>query len=134
MMRKPGSSIRGFSLIEMLVGLLITSFGLLGLVALQARAMQLSVGSEDAQRATLLASEMATLMFNSNTVDVSPAVVAAWAARVADTSAKGVPNGIGTVTAIDATKARISVTWSLPRSGASAGDTHRYLTDVVIPR
>ncbi|MDR7271320.1 type IV pilus assembly protein PilV [Pelomonas saccharophila] len=133
-MRKSRSSNQGFSLIEMLVGLLITSFGLLGLVALQARAMQLSVGSEDAQRATLLASEMAAIMFNSNTVDVSPAVVKAWAARVADTSAKGVPNGIGTVTATDATKARITVTWSFSQSGRSAGDTHQYLTDVVIPR
>jgi len=133
-MRKSGSSQRGFSLIEMLVGVLITSFGLLGLVALQARAMQLSVGSEDTQRATLLASEMATIMFNSNTVNVSPDVVKAWAARVADTSAKGVPNGKGSVTATDATKARITVTWSSSPSGGSAGDAHQYLTDVVIPQ
>lgn len=121
-------------MIEMMVGLLITSFGLLGLVALQARALQSSIGSEDAQRATLLASEMAATMLNTNTVNVNPAVVNAWASRVADTSARGVPNGVGTVTIIDDTKARVAVSWRPVQSNGAASDMHRYLTDVVIPQ
>jgi len=134
MMRSLKPSQSGFSMIEMLVGLLITSFGLLGLIALQARALQSSIGSEDAQRATLLASEMAAILLNANRVDVDKFVVERWAKRVADTSAQGVPNGVGTVTVIDATKARIVVSWWPVSSRGAAGDQHQYRTDVVIPQ
>lgn len=121
-------------MIEMLVGLLIMSLGLLGLVALQSRALQSSIGSEDAQRATLLASEMAAIMLNANRVDVDKFVVAKWAKEVADTSARGVPNGVGTVTVIDATKARIVVFWRPVSSRGGAGAEHQYRTDVVVPQ
>jgi len=121
-------------MIEMLVGLLLMSFGLLGLVALQSRALQSSIGSEDAQRATLLASEMAAILLNANSVNVDKFVVETWAKRVADTTAKGVPGGVGTVTVIDATKARITVSWRPVSSRGAAGDQHQYRTDVVIPQ
>jgi type IV pilus assembly protein PilV len=134
MMRSFKSSHRGFSMIEMLVGLLIMSFGLLGLIALQARALQSSMGSEDAQRATLLASEMAAIMLNANRVDVDKFVVDTWAKRVADTRVKGIPNGVGSVTRLDATKARITVAWRPVQSNGAAGDLHQYMTDVVIPQ
>jgi type IV pilus assembly protein PilV len=122
----------GFSMIEMLVGLLIISFGLLGLINMQARALQSAVGTEDSQRAALLANEMAATMFNLNTLDINPTTVEAWAARVSDTSTVGVPNGTGTVTMLDAHTARITVTWTPPNSTGAANDTHTYSTDVVI--
>lgn len=121
-------------MIEMMVGLLITSFGLLGLIALQARALQSSIGSEDAQRATLLASEMAAIMLNTNRVDVDNFMLESWAKRVADTSAKGVPNGEGTVTVINPTTARIVVSWRPVSSHGADGEKHQYRTDVVIPQ
>ncbi|WP_235537719.1 type IV pilus modification protein PilV [Pelomonas sp. Root1217] len=125
---------RGFSLIEVLVGILIISFGLLGLITLQARALQVSVSSEDSQRAAMLASEMAAQMLNLNSVNVPAAVVAAWAARASDPTNGGVPNGVGTVTAANATTARITVTWLPVQSTGAANDTHTYSTDVVIPQ
>lgn len=125
---------RGFSLIEMLVGILIVSFGLLGLITLQSRALQASVSSEDSQRAALLASEMAAQMANLNTVNLNPTLVAAWAARASDPASGGVPSGVGTVTVTNATTARVTVTWTPVHSTGSANDTHTYTTDVVIPQ
>ncbi|MGM9483694.1 type IV pilus modification PilV family protein [Roseateles sp. NT4] len=126
-------SSRGFSLIEMLVGILIISFGLLGLITLQARALQVSVSSEDSQRAAILASEMAATMLNRNSVNVDAAVVAAWAARASDPASGGLPNGAGTVSVTNATTARVTLTWTPVQSNGAANDTHNYFTDVVIP-
>lgn len=133
MMMQPRNASRGFAIIEMLVGILIISFGLLGLVTLQGRALQVSVSSEDSQRAALLANEMAATMFNLNTVSLNPAMVDTWAKRVADTANGGVPNGTGTVTAVNATTARVTITWRAVQSTGAANDTHTYTTDVVIP-
>ncbi|MBV8034330.1 prepilin-type N-terminal cleavage/methylation domain-containing protein [Roseateles sp.] len=133
-MNPPRRISRGFSLIEMLVGILIVSFGLLGLITLQARALQVSVSSEDSQRAALLASEIAAQMFNQNTVNLNPAVVTAWATRVANPANGGVPNGTGTVSVTNATTARVTVTWTPVQSTGAVNDTHTYFTDVVIPQ
>ena len=125
-MSTPRRSTRGFSMIEMLVGVLIISFGLLGLITLQARALQSAVGTEDSQRASLLANEMAATIINSGNDNVAPAVVAAWAANVATPASGGLPGGVGTV-AVNGASARITVTWTPVHSS----DTHRYSTNVI---
>lgn len=125
---------RGFSLIEMLVGILIISFGLLGLITLQARALQASVATEDSQRAALLANEMAALMINANNVNLDETtVVKPWAARAADPASGGMPNGVGQVS-VTGNTARITVTWKPTGTTGAANDNYRYVTDVVIPQ
>ena len=127
----PRGRARGFTLIEELVAIVLMSFGLLGLVSLQARAVQYSVSAEDSQRAALLANEIATRMWGANTVTLDQTtVIDPWAARVADAAASGLPNGVGTVT-VAGNVARIVVQWRPPR--AAVGDENRYQTDVVIP-
>ena len=123
---------RGVSMIEVLVAILLISFGILGLVSLQARATQYSVSAEDTQRAALLANEIAAQMWGANTVSLDAATVDAWAARVADASVAGLPNASGTVT-VDAggNVARITVQWRPPHAAADADN--RYMTDIIIP-
>jgi type IV pilus assembly protein PilV len=59
---------RGFTLLETLVALLVFSVGLLGIVALQARSIQLSVDGEDRNRAALLADEVISAMWAARCV------------------------------------------------------------------
>ncbi|MBN8491879.1 MAG: prepilin-type N-terminal cleavage/methylation domain-containing protein [Burkholderiales bacterium] len=123
---------RGLSMIEVLVAVVLISFGILGLVSLQARAVQVSVSAEDSQRAALLAGEIAATMWGENTVSLDEAVVEAWADRVADPAVTGLPNATGTVV-VDAggDVARVTITWRAPH--AAEGEENRYVTDIVIP-
>ncbi len=128
--RKPLA--RGISLIEVLVVVVLFSFGLLGLVGLQARAMQVSVNAEDSNRAALLASEVAAAMWNNDSETLDGAVIDAWALRVANTAAGGLPAGVGTVV-VNGDVARITVTWQPPGQGTTAQPS-RYITEVLIPQ
>ncbi len=62
---------RGFSLIEVLVAIVIFSVGMLGVVGLQARAIQLSVDSEDRNRAAQLADDIVATMWTQGTTDAA---------------------------------------------------------------
>jgi len=125
-----GRRSRGLSMIEALVAIVLISFGILGLASLMAKAVQFSVSAEDSQRAALLASEITTAMWGANSVTLTPAVVTAWAARVANPAVAGLPNGVGSVD-VTANVARVTVQWRAPR--AAVGEENRYVTDVVIP-
>lgn len=118
------------SMIEVLIVIVLFSFGLLGMVGLQARATQTSVSAEDNNRAALLANELATLMWSSNTVSLPAAAIAAWNTRVAEATGQGLPNGAGTVTVVG-NVARIIISWRPPQQ--AAGDVRRYSTEVLIP-
>lgn len=121
---------RGMSMIEVLIVIVLFSFGLLGMVGLQARATQTSVSAEDNNRAALLANELATLMWSSGTVSLPAASITDWNLRVADATVNGLPDGIGTVTLIG-NVARITITWQPPH--LATGDLRRYVTEVLIP-
>ncbi len=121
---------RGISLIEVMVVLVLFSFGLLGLVGLQAKALQVSVNAEDSTRAALLASELATAMWTNNTANLPAAAITAWQTRVANATAAGLPGGTGAV-AVTGNVARITITW-VP-TGTPAGTENRYITEVLIP-
>jgi type IV pilus assembly protein PilV len=121
---------RGFTLIEVLIVLLLFSVGLLGLVGLQAKAMQVSSSGEDSARAALMANELASTMWGNNSINLPAAAITGWKARLADPTVNGLPNGDATVTVAGNT-ATVTVTWRAPQEPATA--THRYVTQVVIP-
>lgn len=119
---------RGMSLIEVLVAILIFSFGLLGFVGLQARAIQFSTSAEDSSRAALLANELATTMLNQQTL--TPSSLTAWQARVADPTAGGLPSGVGT-SVVTGNTALITISWT-PTSAASGAVANKYVTEVIL--
>ena len=125
----------GLSLIEVLVGVLLISFGLLGLISLLGRSVQFSVVSEDSLRATLLANEMAATIVSqqastAGAIALDAATLTAWQTAVANPSGKGLPNGVGAVT-VSGRTAQISVQWRAPSAAASA--VNNYATAVVLP-
>jgi type IV pilus assembly protein PilV len=119
----------GFTLIEVLVAILICSFGLLGIVGLQARAMQYSVSAEDSNRAILLANEITAEMYSINMVTLPPAVITAWQDRVsAPPSAGGLPGGVGTID-IAGGVATVRVQWLPPGPTATR---NQYVTQLSL--
>jgi type IV pilus assembly protein PilV len=122
-------STRGLSLIEVLVVIVLFSFGLIGMVAMQAKAVQNSVSAEDSVRAALLANDITSEMWANGTINLPTATVTAWSAAVANTTARGLPNGVGTVTVVG-TIATISVTWRAPHE--PDGTVHTYTTQVQV--
>ncbi len=124
--RRLQKSQSGFTLIEVLVALLICSFGLLGIVGLQARAMQYSVSAEDSGRAILLANEITTEMYTLKTLTLPTTVTNAWATRVATPSAGGLPGGIGTVE-VAGRVATVTIQWRAPGTSSTQ---NQYVTQL----
>lgn len=129
----------GMSLIEVLVAILIFSFGIVGLIGLQARALQYSTSAEDTARAALLANELASAIVlaqpNPRTAVVLPAAVyAAWQTRVATPTAGGLPNGTGVAAAVagSTTALNVTITWR-PQTAAVTAQPNKYVTQVIVP-
>lgn len=118
------------TLIEVLIALLLFSFCFLGLVGMQAKAVQISVDSENRTRAAIMANEITTAMILQNTL--TP-FLADWQARVQDERTSGLPDGLGTVSAADADgTVTVTITWHAPSTLATAQDS-RYVTQVALP-
>jgi type IV pilus assembly protein PilV len=123
----------GLTLIEVLVAILIFSFGLLGFVGLQARAIQYSAGAEDSNRAALLANELASQMLTAQTANLPTTTITDWQARVSDATVTGLPNGAGTVSTTG-NVATITLTWQPPSAiSGAANSVNQYVTQVIIP-
>ncbi|HTC38879.1 MAG TPA: type IV pilus modification protein PilV [Steroidobacteraceae bacterium] len=105
---------RGMALLECLMALLIFSVGLLGLLGLEARVMNISTDSENRGRASMLASEVASQMWLNNTVSAAAPAVVAAGANAGNQTLGGLPGGVVTVTAVPGTTnaADITVTWT----------------------
>ena len=104
---------RGMALIECLMALLIFSVGLLGLLGLEARVMNISTDSENRNRAAMLASEVASQMWLNNTVLSTAPTIAAIAANAGNQTLGGLPGGVVAVVPVAGTTnaADITVTW-----------------------
>jgi type IV pilus assembly protein PilV len=122
------------ALIEALVSILIFSFGVLGLIGLEASAVRFSVDAEDRNRAALIANEVASDMWLSNSVSLNAAQLSAWQTTVADPTSGGLPNGNLTVTATGgATRsADIALTWIAP-SDPAGSPSRQFTTRVTLP-
>ncbi|MES2832164.1 MAG: type IV pilus modification protein PilV [Pseudomonadota bacterium] len=123
----------GMSLIEVLVSLLIFSFAFLGLIALQARAVQASTDAEDRSRASLLANEIISTMWTQKNLSLPPATTAAWEARVRDEAVSGLPGSRGDISLPDANGVvTVEIIWRAPFRKVSDQDS-RYKTQVTMP-
>lgn len=125
------SAVLGVGLIEVMVSLVIFLIGVLGLVKLQAHAIQVDTQAGDRNRAADLANEVVTQMWTNQTSSLSEGALKAWNDRVADAARGGLPNGEGKVTSKDGVTT-VTITWHPPWRAASEPD-QTYLTQVVIP-
>jgi type IV pilus assembly protein PilV len=119
-------------MIEVLVAILLFSFGILGLIGLQAYAISFSVDAEDRGRAALLANEIASTMWLNKSVTLD---ATGWSTRAADPTKDGLPNGSVTVVAVAGTtnSADITIQWQAPSHHASSDSPNRLTTRVTLP-
>ncbi|MDM0075148.1 type IV pilus modification protein PilV [Variovorax sp. J2P1-59] len=124
----------GVAMLEVLVSVLLFSFGILGLIGLQARAVSFSVDAEDRNRAALLANEIASTMWITRSVTVDVSDGSSWQTRIADPSKDGLPGGEISVTTVSGTtnSADIEITWQAPSRGTN--DPNKLRTRVVLPQ
>jgi type IV pilus assembly protein PilV len=125
---------RGMALIEVLVSLLLFSFGVLGLIGLEARSINFSVDAEDRNRAAILANEIASSMWLANTVAVTAPALTAWQTRAADPTNGGLPNGLLTIIPVAGTtnSTDIKLSW-IPPSRPAGDDLSTFTTRVILP-
>ncbi len=130
----PKASNRGVGLIEVLVSLLVFSLGVLGLVGLQARSVQIETQAGDRTRAANLANELVTQMWVNQTTSLSEKQLEDWNDRVRDTSTAGLPGGVGEVSEPDANGVvTITIAWRPPTRLSEKEPDQKYLTQVVLP-
>ena len=131
------NSQNGFTLIEVLVSILITSVALVGLVAMQAKGVGYSVDAEDRNEAVLLANEMVTTMWlygtNDNSDSDLSSEISTWKTKVQtnlppySSDDDEVNAEVGDVD--DDGVATITVTWT---PVGLAGTQHKYVTQVAM--
>lgn len=119
---------RGFSLVEVMVSLVLFSVGVLGVVGLQAKAMQFTAQAQDRSRAALLANELVSQMWHQQSAMPSDEQIALWKGRVTNE----LPDGAGSVTSSDGL-VTVAIEWSRAGTASKAAASSRYVTQVAMP-
>ena len=122
---------RGMTLLEVLVSLLVFSFGVLGMVGMQARAIQYSVDAEDRTKASLIANDVVSWMWTNQTTTVPAAMITAFQTRAQDAAAGGLPNASISVSTTSGV-ATVTVTWKSPGK-KSTDPSSSFFTQVSMP-
>ncbi|MEM4986988.1 hypothetical protein V8G57_06255 [Collimonas sp. H4R21] len=132
----------GFMLIEVLAAILIFSFGILGLVGLQAATINNSISAEDRSQAALLADNLvAALWSKSKLVSGSCDLLCAadggnakdytnWQAKVKTAFHGG--SGVAKLDASNASLVVITISWTAATKNNTAAASHTYTTEVVV--
>lgn len=127
MKRSKKNAQSGVMLIEALVAMLILSFGILGLVSLQAVATKNAIGAEDRTKAANLANELISQMWLTNSSTPASGDITVWNSRIA---ASGLPSGAGAVTT-SGNVTTITVSWVSRANNFKVADVavpHQYVT------
>ncbi len=120
------------------MAVLIFAFGVLGLIGLEAQAINFSIDAEDRNRAALFASDIASYMWLNGSVAVSATQYATWQAAIKVPTGTGLPGGTLSITPTAGTtnSADILITWvaqSEQSATAATSPTHQLTTRVTVP-
>ncbi|MDP1595444.1 MAG: hypothetical protein Q8M45_06155 [Methylotenera sp.] len=121
----------GAVLLEVLISTLLFSFGVLGLVGMQAVATQNSINSQDRAVASILANDMVSQMWAKKTSTIASVAISgditAWKLKVQNSI---LSNAAGDVTEV-AGLATVTVTWKAPTK-LGTDNASKYETSVFV--
>jgi type IV pilus assembly protein PilV len=126
-------------MIEVLVTLVLVSFGILGMVGLQIKAVGLSADADDRNRAALLANDLVSQMWLTDPDTVQAQQLASeesnWYKRARDPAQGGLPGVQAAVTAVPAEPKSwdVTITWTPPQRSAADLNAHKLTTRVTLP-
>lgn len=133
----------GSSLLEVLVAILIVSFGILGLVGLQAKATGLSIDAEDRTRAALIANDYVSAVQLQRSVDLPKETQDALDERAKNVHSGGLNDATVALTESSVNNmATVTVSWCpvTDKQCAASTDTNgdpltraRYTTIAIVP-
>jgi type IV pilus assembly protein PilV len=103
----------GSILLEVLIAILVFSFGILGIVGLQAVSIKMTNDAKDRVDASLVANQIAATLWV-----VDPADLPSWNGKT--DAVPGLPEGVYAVS-VDGSQVAITVNWKQP-----GGDLHEY--------
>jgi len=123
---------RGFTLIEVLISLLVFSFGILGLAGFQAMVTRNSVEASERGRAALMANELVAAMWKARSATPAADDLAALKERLADPTVLGLPDGEVEITPLGDSigSVLITITWT---SVVRGNQTSTYITEFAFP-
>jgi len=127
----------GMSLIEVLVSLLVFSFGVLGMVGLQAQASKFSTDSEDRMRAVMCANEIVSAMWAQQTMSLSQSTVDGYVAASGLGNVSNPATGSITLSTADTVPiATVTIQWTSPARVdpvTHLAELSTYKTQVAMP-
>jgi type IV pilus assembly protein PilV len=129
-----GRGTKGIALIEALVGILIFTTGILGVVGLQAAMTREQGSAKSRADAAVLASELIGLMWadsanslSANLANYATACTSGSCKQWVDKVAKELPGGTAIITTDAVGTATITISWTSPTDGS-----HKYVTSTSI--
>ncbi len=121
---------QGMALLEALISILLFSIGVLGVVALQAKASQFSVDSEDRTRAALLVNEIVSQMWDAGSTSDCSSIASSTLSSRSDLSLPS--SSVSCATDSTSSVVTITMTWKAPWRKSSE-QSNTYVTQVVMP-
>lgn len=124
---------QGFTLLEVLVAMLLTFVGLMGMLQIHGRAIGVAIDATERNQAALMASELTALMWVNNSTTLDSAVLDTWKnTRLQNEDISGLPSAEVTISDPDVDGVvLITISWT---SVTHQGQASRYVTEMVIPR
>ena len=122
----------GFTLLEVMIAMFLSFVGLMGMLRLHGEAIRVAVDATERNQAALMANELTSLMWASNSTTLDAQKLALWKTnRLQNENVSGLTGATLTISNPDSNGVvLITISWTSVTRKTSLS---RYVTEIVIP-